>query len=1283
MPFPISLLSRIVGLPGVALGSFLIWLSLASVSSAAGVSGSATLAWNPNTETNLSGYRLVYGTSSTNLDQSMVVGTVTSTILGGLEPGMTYYCAIQAFNTSSLYSDLSTTISFVVPEVVQPVITVQQGSTGASLASGTGTVTLPTGGGTESFIIKNSGNANLTGLRVTVDGTSAMDFPSSSPAVAGLAPGESTTISIQFRPTATGPRSAVLHVSGDAISTFDIALAGEGIPLPEISVEQPLGLDLATGDATVHFHQSALGVSGSAEIFTIRNTGSADLTGLSLTLSGAAAGDFVPTQPVLATLAPGATTTFQVSFRPTVTGTRSATLHLVSNDADESPFRILLEGNGPSFPEISVSLADTSALTDSASTVAFGNVGLGDISDTEVLTITNTGTANITGLAITTDGIHIGDFTVGSPAATFLPPGASTTFRIAFQPSAAGTRTASLHLASNDQDENPFDIALTGSGVALPDIAVSRSDLTELTGPASAITFATTHLGTSSSAQILTINNTGTASLSGLKLTLAGSHASDFILEAPAATTLPPAAGTTFKVTFKPTASGVRSATLQLASNDPDENPFIISLTGTGVAVPEIAITRADATDLVDGSASLASGSITLGSTSGTEIVTVRNAGTAPLTGLAISTTGSHAADFTVTAPAATTLAAGASTTFRISFRPTASGARTAAIVLTSNDADENPFNINLNGTGVAVPEIGITRADTTNLVDGSTSLASGSVAFGSVNLGSATAGETLTIRNTGTAVLTGIAVSTTGTHSRDFTVTTPAATILAPGASTTFSVAFRPTADGSRTAAIRIASNDADENPFDINLTGHGVAIPIIALENGSGTPLDPGVAILSFPDILVGGETGAETVVVKNTGTATLTGLQASISGTHGTSFSLIAPPTTTLAPGDSTTLQVAFAPVSGGGKSAFLLISSSATPGAPLVLGLTGSALAAPEIGIYESANELDSGSGLSGFGSVNIGAASTFRIFTVRNLGSAPLTGLTLRSGSGDFTAASLGTTGLAPGAATTFRLAFKPTAAGPRTATISVTSNDADESPFLITVGGTGIAVPEIAVTRDNGKNLIDGDAYLNFGGVVPDEKSGSQTITIRNAGSATLQNLSVARSGLHAGDFTVSALRTKSLAPGASTSVRITFSPSKSGSRWGALRISSNDSNERNFDIVLTGTGKNKAVTKGGKKKKKSKLKTSPAKAAVTASTAAAPVKGVEVIDGKKYRTLTLAVTNGESHTLRDIEVSGDLTEWASGRRHVTVLVDNATTFKVRDNTPVTPGHKRHIRLKR
>ena len=71
----------------------------------------------------------------------------------------------------------------------------------------------------------------------------------------------------------------------------------------------------------------------------------------------------------------------------------------------------------------------------------------------------------------------------------------------------------------------------------------------------------------------------------------------------------------------------------------------------------------------------------------------------------------------------------------------------------------------------------------------------------------------------------------------------------------------------------------------------------------------------------------------------------------------------------------------------------------------------------------------------------------------------------------------------------------------------------------------------------------------------------------------------------------------------------------------------------------------------------------------------------VEVVSGQKYLSLTVP-KSGTQPALTSIEVSGDLLDWSSGSNHTTTLIDDTTTLKVRDNTPVTGNNKRYIRVK-
>lgn len=142
-------------------------------------------------------------------------------------------------------------------------------------------------------------------------------------------------------------------------------------------------------------------------------------------------------------------------------------------------------------------------------------------------------------------------------------------------------------------------------------------------------------------------------------------------------------------------------------------------------------------------------------------------------------------------------------------------------------------------------PDIAIHQPIDRVLVDG----------LSTVDFGTAPAGTTLTrvftIRNTGSANLTGIAITKTGNEAADFTVTNPAVAQLAPNGSTTFSVQFTASGQGARFAILHVASNDPDEAPFDIELRGTGLTESDVWRQTWFGNPLNTGTgADLADPD-------------------------------------------------------------------------------------------------------------------------------------------------------------------------------------------------------------------------------------------------------------------------------------------------------------------------------------------------------------------------------------------------------------------------------------------------
>ena len=135
------------------------------------------------------------------------------------------------------------------------------------------------------------------------------------------------------------------------------------------------------------------------------------------------------------------------------------------------------------------------------------------------------------------------------------------------------------------------------------------------------------------------------------------------------------------------------------------------------------------------------------------------------------------------------------------------------------------------------VPEIHVLDA-----VGGSLATGTASKGCGSVQVGGSSSALAITIKNTGTVDLTDLAVSIDGTNAADFAVTGLGTTTLAPEASLTLNLTFSPKAVGSRTARLRIASNDANENPFDITLTGTGFTATPLASTGGASSLLAAG---------------------------------------------------------------------------------------------------------------------------------------------------------------------------------------------------------------------------------------------------------------------------------------------------------------------------------------------------------------------------------------------------------------------------------------------------------
>lgn len=188
----------------------------------------------------------------------------------------------------------------------------------------------------------------------------------------------------------------------------------------------------------------------------------------------------------------------------------------------------------------------------------------------------------------------------------------------------------------------------------------------------------------------------------------------------------------------------------------------------------------------------------------------------------------------------------------------------------------------------------------------------------------------TLTNTNTGSTSLNINSASIAGSDATDFAVTSDTCTgaMLPPGDACSISVAFTPSATGTRTASLSVLS-DASNSPNSVALSGTGTA-PVASIAPAS----------ISFPTTAVGSTAPARSVTLTNTGTGPLIVGVVSITGENPADFAISADSCSnqTIAPGANCSISVTYTPGAPGPRSANLNLPSNAG-GSPHSVGLSG--------------------------------------------------------------------------------------------------------------------------------------------------------------------------------------------------------------------------------------------------------------------------------------------------------------------------------------------------------
>jgi hypothetical protein len=150
---------------------------------------------------------------------------------------------------------------------------------------------------------------------------------------ASLNPNAHCTINVTFHPTAKGVQNGSMNVTDNAPgSPQKVPLKGTGTFVQLL----PAKLDFGT---------QPIGVRSQAKKIALTNKGDSAVKITDIAITGADAGDFAETNTCGKSVAAGATCFIEVTFKPLVTGERTADVSVYDNGGG-SPQKVPLTGTG-------------------------------------------------------------------------------------------------------------------------------------------------------------------------------------------------------------------------------------------------------------------------------------------------------------------------------------------------------------------------------------------------------------------------------------------------------------------------------------------------------------------------------------------------------------------------------------------------------------------------------------------------------------------------------------------------------------------------------------------------------------------------------------------------------------------------------------------------------------------------------------------------------------------------------------------------------------------------
>ena len=670
------------------------------------------------------------------------------------------------------------------------------------------TVIGETGAQTRSFTIRNDRTRDIT---YSVADLTDFKIGTESCAARIVSGGGGTcTIAVRFQPTlgaGEGRRAATLPITyagtlGDpAPSNASVGVAGVAL------------LPLAQSAATVN--AAAVVGSPTTSSVLLTNRASTAITLGALTFGGALPGDYAldASNGCTSGLVLGASTscTLVIRFAPAAAGTRNASL-AIAHSAPGSPQSLTLLGNATPAPQGRIELG--------AVTLTYADTQLGS-SALQSLVVRNSGNLSLSFSAFTFGGTNAGDFARSGDCSAVvpLPIGGQCTLTVTFSPAALGARGGTLSIAS-DASNGTAVLALAGTGVPVPAPQVSLT-------PA-LLDFGTQTVGGIYPARRIHLANTGTADLAIAAIAVEGAgYASVSAVACPPV--LSAGASCDVDIAFAPLAATSYAAAMRVSSNAVG-SPHTTQLRGVGTTAAVPVLSWVPAVTALD------FGTVSAGSLSPVQSVTLKNLGPGGVNLTVLNAIGNDASSFSVvggTCVVGTSLFDGQTCQVDLRFAPGASGAKTASLQVASTGSF--PPAVTLSGLGLAGPNPSLTLSAT-------------ALAFETTRVGAQSLPATVRITSAGSGVVTVSAMTVTGAWTMQST-TCPALPFTLPAGTTcTVAVAFVPTGSGASVGSLKITSDAAPlqrevalsgsaEQPTEVSSGGCTVGTTAV----GGGSAPDP----------------------------------------------------------------------------------------------------------------------------------------------------------------------------------------------------------------------------------------------------------------------------------------------------------------------------------------------------------------------------------------------------------------------------------------------------------